>query len=96
MYCTGNWEFEFCATLSTEKSLVMNEYTRHSHANVTKNAWPRTAGRAIAIHTRSPRAAPAMGSTPWTSVSRSARIEGKPIERVQVSVAGGEFAYAFD
>ena len=77
LYCSGSCEFEFCATFSTEKSLLTNEYTRHSHANVTKKACPRAAGRATAIHTRSPRAAPAMGSTPWISVISSARISAK-------------------
>src|SRR5512144_958181 len=37
LYWTGSWELEFCATLSTEKSLVTKEYTRQSQANVTKN-----------------------------------------------------------
>ena len=44
---------------------------------LVQGVLPIAAGRAMAIHTRSPRAAPAMGSTPWTRVSRSARISAK-------------------
>src|SRR6267142_3807056 len=38
LYCKGNSEFEFCATLSTEKSLVTNEWIRQTNAKATKNA----------------------------------------------------------
>ena len=77
LYCRGNCELEFVATLSTEKSLLTNDQTRHRYARVTKNACPRAAGRATAIQTRSPRAAPAMGRAVCTTVISSARISAK-------------------
>ena len=76
-YWIGSCEFELVATLMTEKSLLMNDATRHRYANVTKKAWPRAAGRATDIQTRSPRAAPAIGSTACTVAISSARISAK-------------------
>src|SRR3972149_8115767 len=60
-YCKGRKLFEFWATYITEKSLLMNEYIRHKNAIAMKKNCPRAAGRANAIHSGLPRAAPAMG-----------------------------------
>jgi hypothetical protein len=77
LYGSGSSELEFVATFSTEKSLVTNEWTRHSHAKITNANWPRATGRASAIHSRMPLCAPTSGSVPCTSASSSARISEK-------------------
>ena len=76
-YAAGSCEFEFVATLSTEKSFCTNDHTRQPNAIATNRNCPCAAGRASAIQSRTPRAAPTSGSVPCTSASSSARISAK-------------------
>jgi hypothetical protein len=80
---------ELLATLTTEKSLTTNEYSRQLNATVMNSTWPRAAGRATAIKARLPRAAPTIGSTACAVASSSARISAKfPISGITSAPPG--------
>jgi hypothetical protein len=76
-YWIGSCEFELVATFSTEKSLLRNEYARQPQAIAMNRNCPCATGRASAIHEGMRRAAPAIGSVPWTIASRNARINAR-------------------
>ncbi len=73
-YCSGNWVFEFCATLSTEKSLVAKLHARHPNASAISANCKRAAGLASPISTALRRCAPISGTTLCTSATSSARM----------------------
>jgi hypothetical protein len=93
LYCTGSCEFELVATLTTEKSLVTNEYARQPKAMATNRNSPAASGRASAIHAGTRRAAPASGSVPSTVASSSARISAN-CPSSGIMVVSGSFALA--
>ncbi len=76
-YIAGSSEFEFSATLRTEKSLARNEATRQAQASSTLSAIAMASGRASAMRPAWPRRAAASGKAPRHSASRPARISAK-------------------
>ena len=77
LYCTGSVEYECCATLSTEKSLVTKLYARQPNATATSTNCSVAAGRATAISAASRRHAPHIGTTVCTTATISATISAK-------------------
>ena len=68
-YCSGRVLFELVATLRTEKSLATKLSARQKNANATSANSSRADGRASAIQSARPRAAPTIGMTPSTAAT---------------------------
>ena len=84
-YIKGSAELEFCATLSTLKSLLINEITRQTYAKVTHKKSPIADGLAKLIRAGRLVCAPMSGAIPSTSAVINARIKATwPISGIMV------------
>src|SRR5258706_1139545 len=76
-YCAGRREFEWLATLSTEKSLPTKEAASAAKAASTNTNWPTATGRAVASSAARPLAAPTKQRVPCASARQSATMRAK-------------------